>query len=75
MNQRLHDQEYAALIDEWTEAEDVRQRLVDRLRTASGPPALNDPIWERWDEADEVAGSAREAVRSFLAADEHSRRP
>ena len=75
MNQRLHDQEFTALIDEWTQAEDVRQRLVDRLRGADGPPALHDPIWEEWDEADEVAGSAREAVRSFLAADEHDRQP
>ena len=75
MNQRLHDEEYAALVDEWTEAEDVRQRLVDRLRKADRPPALHDPIWEEWDTADELAGSARAAVRSFLAADEHSRRP
>ena len=74
MNQRLHDQEYTALVNEWTEAEDLRQHLVDRLRMADGPPALDDPIWEEWDKADQLAGSARDAVRSFLAADEHIRR-
>ncbi len=75
MNQRVHDQEYQALVSKWTEAEDARQQLVDRLRGADGPPTLEDPIWEEWDVADEMAGSAREAVRSFLAADEHGRRP
>lgn len=71
MNQRLRDEEYTALYDEWTEAEAARQRIVDRFRTVSGPPALDDPIWEEWDTADEVAGFARERVRSFLAADVH----
>ena len=75
MNQRLHDQEYAALYDELKKAEDVRERIVDRFRTVDGPPALDDPIWEEWDKADEMAGHARESVRSFLAADEHSRLP
>lgn len=74
MNQRLRDEEYTALFDEWTEAEAVRQRIVDRFRTVKEAPALDDPIWEQWDEADEMAGSARVAVRSFLAADEHSQR-
>lgn len=68
-------QEYAELVEKWTEAEGLRQRLVDRLKTLDGPLALDDPIWEEWDEADEMAGSAREAVRSFLAANEHSWRP
>jgi hypothetical protein len=36
-----------------------------------GPLAVDDPIWEEWDEADEQAGWAREAVRSFLAANGH----
>ena len=75
MNQRLHDEEYTALYSELTEAENVRQRIVDRFRTGDGPPALDDPIWEQWGQADEQAGHAREAVRSFLAADEHSRIP
>ncbi len=73
MNQRLHDQEYTALYDQWTRAESARERIVDRFRMADGPPTLDDPIWEEWDQADEKAGHAREAVRSFLAADEHSR--
>lgn len=73
MNQRLHDREYTALFEEWATAETKRQRIVDRFRTVNGPPSLDDPIWEQWDEADEMAGSAREAVRSFLAADVHSR--
>ena len=75
MNQRVHDQEFQALVDKWTEAEDARQQLVDRLRGADGPPVLEDPIWDEWDVADEMAGSAREAVRSFLAADGHDRLP
>jgi hypothetical protein len=72
LNQKLHDQEYSALFDEWTEAETARQHIVDRFRTVNGPPSLDDPIWEEWDRADEKAGHAREAVRSFLAADRHA---
>ena len=68
-------QEYTELLEEWTEAEAVRQRVADRLRTFDGPPALDDPIWDGWDEADELAGSARQAMRSFLAANGQSRRP
>ena len=75
VNKQAHTQEYKELFEEWTAAETVRQRLVDRLWTLDGSLALDDPIWDRWDEADEMAGSAREAVRSFLAADEHSRQP
>ena len=73
MNEKAHTHEYTELLRGWTTAETARQRFVDRLMALDGPPALNDPIWEAWDEADEMAGSAREAVRSFLAADEHSR--
>ncbi len=73
MNKEAHTQEYMALFEEWTAAETARQRFVDRLWTLDGSLALDDPIWEQWDEADEKAGSAREAVRSFLAADLHSR--
>jgi hypothetical protein len=69
------EQEYTELIEEWTEAEAVRQRVADRLRTLDGPLALDDPIWDEWDEADELAGSARQAVRSFLAVSAHSRQP
>ena len=68
-------QEYTELLEEWTEAEAVRQRVADRLRTLGGPPALDDPIWDEWDEADELAGSARQAMRSFLAANGQRRRP
>jgi hypothetical protein len=75
LNQRLHDQEFTALYDELSQAETTRQRIVDRFRAAEGSPSLDDPIWEEWDKADEMAGHAREAVRSFLAADEHSRSP
>jgi len=74
LNEKRFTQEYTELSEEWTEAEAVRQRLVDRLRTLDGPPALDDPIWDKWDEADELAGSARAAVRSFLAATEHNSR-
>ena len=73
MSQELVRQQYKELTDEWTQAEDRRQRLVDRFRALDEPIALNDPIWEEWDEADERAGSARDAVRSFLAANEHDR--
>ena len=72
LNQKLHDQEYSALFDEWTAAETARQHIVDRFRSVNGPPTLDDPIWEEWDRADEKAGHAREAVRSFLAADKHA---
>ncbi len=75
MNDKHLKQQYAELIEKWTGAEAVRQRVVDRLRTLDGPLALDNSIWEEWDEADEMAGSAREAVRSFLAANEHSWRP
>jgi hypothetical protein len=74
LNQRLHDEEYATLYEELTKAEALRERIVDRFRTAEGAPALDDPIWEEWDRADEMAGFARVAVRSFLAADEHDQR-
>lgn len=75
MTEKRLKQEYTELIEEWTEAENVRQRVVDRLRTFDGPPALNDSIWEEADRADELTGSAREAVRSFLAANGNSWRP
>lgn len=74
MNQRAHTAEYTELVTEWIEAEKARQRFVDRLMALDEPVALDDPMWAAWDGADELAGSAREAVRSFLAADEHSRR-
>ena len=75
MTQKRLDQEYTELIEEWTEAEAVRQRFVDRLRTLEGPLTLADPIWDEWGVADEHAGSAREAVRSFLAANAHDWQP
>ena len=75
MTEKRLKQEYTELIAEWTEAEAVRQRVADRLRTLDGPLALDDAIWDEWDEADELAGSARQAVRSFLAANGRSRRP
>jgi len=65
LNDKHLKQQYAELIEKWTGAEAVRQRVVDRLRTLDGPLALDNSIWEEWDEADEMAGSAREAVRSF----------
>lgn len=74
MSEELLNQEYARLVDEWTQAETARQRLADTLRGLDRPLAPDDAIWERWDEADERAGSAREAVRSFLAANEHATR-
>ena len=74
MNLRTQTAEYTELIREWTEADAARQHYVDRLMTLQGPPALDDPIWEGWDKADEVAGHARDRVRSFLAVEEHSRR-
>jgi hypothetical protein len=75
LNDKHLKQEYAELIEKWTGAEAVRQRVVDRLKTLDGPLALDNSIWEEWDEADEMAGSTRTAVRSFLAANEHSWRP
>ena len=75
MTEKRFEEEYTGLVEEWTEAEAVRQRLVDRLRTLDGPPALDDPMWEAWDSADELAGSARQTVRSFLTANWHSWRP
>ena len=72
MTETRLEQEYTELIEEWTEAEAVRQRVADRLRTLDGPLALDDPIWDEWDEADELAGSARQAMRSFLAAQNDS---
>jgi len=75
LTEKLLKQEYTELIEEWTEAEAVRQRVADRLRTLEGPLALDDPIWDEWDEADELAGAARQTVRSFLAANAHSWRP
>jgi hypothetical protein len=65
-------QEYTELMEEWTAAEDAPQRVADRLRKLDGPLAINDPMWEDWDHADEKAGHAREAVRSFLAANGRS---
>jgi hypothetical protein len=73
LSQELVRQQYKELTDEWTQAEDKRQRVVDRYRALDRPITLDDPIWEEWDEADERAGSARVAVRSFLAANEHDR--
>ena len=55
-------------MEEWTGAEAARQRVATRLTTLEGRLALDDPMWEEWDKADEMAGSAREAMRSFLAA-------
>ena len=72
MTEKRLEEEYTELIEEWTEAEAVRQRLVDRLRKLEGPPALDDPIWEELDSADELAGSARQSVRSFLTANRHN---
>ena len=75
MTEKILEQEYAELIADWIQAEAVRQRVADRLKTLDGPLALADRIWDQWDEADEMAGSAREAVRSFLAANAHDWRP
>lgn len=75
MTEKRLKQEYTELIEEWTEAEAVRQRVADRLRTLDGPLVVDDPIWDEWDGADELAGSARQAVRSFLAVNAHSWRP
>lgn len=74
MSTALLTREYAALTDEWKAAEDARQRIVERFRALDGPLELDDPIWEEWDDVDERAGSARDAVRSFLAANSHDRR-
>ena len=75
MSEKRLKEEYTELFSEWTAAEAVRQRLVDRLRTLDEPPTLDDPIWEEWDSADELAGSARQSVRSFLTANGHHWRP
>jgi hypothetical protein len=75
VSEELLNQEYTQLVGEWEQAEAVRQRLVDRLRALDRPLMSNDAIWEEWDRADETAGSARDAVRSFLAANEHAERP
>ena len=72
MTEKHLKEEYTRLVEEWTGAEAVRQRLVERLRTLDGPPALDDPMWEAWDSADELAGSARQSVRSFLTANRHN---
>ncbi len=73
MSQELLKQQYQELADQWNRAEVVREGVVDRFRALDSPPTLDHPIWEEWDEADERAGSARDAVRSFLAANEHDR--
>lgn len=73
MSQELLKQQYQQLADEWTRAEAVREGVVSRFRALDKPLTLDHPIWEEWDDADERAGSAREAVRSFLAANEHER--
>ena len=73
MNVKAETQEYTELLREWTEAEAARQRCVDRLMALDGRIALHDPIWEEWDRADEMAGHARETMRSYLAAEEHAR--
>lgn len=74
MSQELLTQQYEELTDAWTRAEDVRQRVVERFRALDAPLTIDHPIWEEWDEADERAGSARNAVRSFLAASAHNGR-
>ena len=74
MSQEVLTKQYNELIDEWNQAEDMRQGIVARYRAIDRPLTLDDPIWDEWDEADERAGSARDAVRSFLAANEHDRR-
>ena len=75
MTEKHLKQEYTELVGEWTDAETARQRLVDRLRSLDEQLASDDPIWDEWDRADEMAGHAREAVRSFVAASGHSFRP
>ena len=74
MSQEVLTKQYNELIDEWNQAEDTRQGIVARYRAIDQPLTLDHPIWDEWDEADERAGSARDAVRSFLAANEHDRR-
>ena len=73
MNVQAETQEYTELLREWTDAEAARQRCVDRLMALDERIPLHDPIWEAWDVADEKAGHARQAMRSFLAAEQHAR--
>ena len=68
-------QQYTELMEEWTRAEAARRRVAERLETLEAPLTVDDPIWEEWDRADEVAGSAREAMRSFLGVNGHDWRP